>query len=135
MIPIGVDAVFARATAGAVSVEPIVLVGLGGAAGALTRFAVGELVAVDRFPVSVIVVNVLGTFLATLLAVRSPGAELALLASVGFCGALTTFSTFSVQTVRLWEEDRPAAATSFALGTLLACLLGAGLAIGVDALL
>lgn len=134
MITAGVDGAIAQATAGAESVEPVVLVGLGGAVGALTRFAIGEVVAVDRYPLSVIVVNLLGTFLATLLVVRSPNAELLLLASVGFCGSLTTFSTFSVQTVHLWEEDRPVAATSFALGTLLACLLGVGLAVGVGQL-
>lgn len=134
MIPTGAGCSLAQTAVGAAGIEPIVLVGLGGAAGALTRFAIGELVAADRYPISVIVVNLVGTFLATLLLVRSPSAELLLLASVGFCGSLTTFSTFSVQTVRLWQEDRPAVATSFALGTLLACVLGAGIAVGVDTL-
>lgn len=135
MIPAAVVPALAKGVVGAASAEPIVLVGLGGAAGALTRFAIGELVTVDRYPISVIVVNLLGTFFATLLVVQSPSAELLLFASVGFCGSLTTFSTFSVQTVRLWQEDRPAAATSFALGTLLACLFGAGLAVAVGGLL
>lgn len=107
------------------------LVGIGGAAGALVRFAIGEFVAVDRFPVSVIVVNALGTFLATLLVLLAPGREVLLLTSVGVCGSLTTFSTFSVRTVTLWREDRPAAAIAFALGTLLACLLGVALALAI----
>lgn len=114
--------------------EPALLVGIGGAAGALVRFTVGELVAIDRYPLSVLLVNFLGTFLATLVLVESAGAELLLFASVGFCGSLTTFSTFSVQTVRLWQADRSAAAISFAIGTLLACLVGVGLAVGIGSL-
>lgn len=116
------------------SLGPAVLVGLGGAAGALTRFGVAEFVAVDRYPVSVLVVNALGSFLATLLVVLGPGSDALLVASVGFCGSLTTFSTFSVRTVTLWQEDRPGAAIAFAGGTLLACLLGVGLALGIGAL-
>lgn len=107
------------------------LVGLGGAAGALVRFGIGERIQVRRFPASVVAVNVLGTTLATLLVLSTGDREVLLLASVGFCGALTTFSTFSVRTVALWREDRPAAAILFAIGTLLACLLGVGVATGV----
>lgn len=105
------------------------LVGFGGAMGALTRFGIGELVGVDQFPVSVMVVNALGTFFATLLVLLTPGREVLLVASVGFCGSLTTFSTFSVRTVTLWREDRPLAAGTFAAGTLLAALLGVGVAV------
>lgn len=115
--------------------ESVLLVGVGGAAGALARFAIGTAIDVDRFPVGVIAVNVLGTFLATLLAVLSPGRDVLLFASVGFCGSLTTFSTFSVRTVGLWQADRRLAATSFAVGTLGACLGGAGLALALAAVL
>jgi CrcB protein len=101
-------------------------VGVGGAAGALMRFGIGERIEVRRFPASVVVVNVLGTFLATLFLLSTGDRELLLLATVGFCGALTTFSTFSVRTVALWREDRPGAAILFAGGTLAACLAGVG---------
>lgn len=132
MTPIGTVGALVQASGAGAGPEPVLLVGIGGAAGALTRFAIGELIAVGRYPASVIAVNVLGSALATLLFLRSPGDEFLLVASVGFCGSLTTFSTFSVQTVRLWKEDQPAAAISFALGTLLACLLGAVLAVAID---
>lgn len=99
------------------------IVGLGGALGALVRFGVASLVDVDRFPLSVVVVNALGTFLAALLAFEASNVEVALFASVGFCGSLTTFSTFSVRTVTLWTDDRPGAALLFGTGTLAACLL------------
>lgn len=122
-------------TAARVGIEPFLLVGVGGAVGALLRFGIGEAIDVDRFPIAVVVVNVLGTFLATLLALVSPASEVLLFASVGFCGSLTTFSTFSVRTVDLWTSERRLAAGVFAVGTLLACLLGAGLALGAAVLL
>jgi len=122
------------ATAGT-DIEPVLLVGLGGAAGALLRFGIGESIDVDRFPVAVIAVNVLGTFLATLLALLGPAREALLFASVGFCGSLTTFSTFSVRTMGLWEAERRLAAGIFAIGTLLACLGGAGLALLANSVL
>lgn len=109
-------------------IESMLLVGVGGAAGALLRFGVGERIDVDRFPVAVVAVNVLGTFLATLLALLSPAHDVVLFGSVGFCGSLTTFSTFSVRTVGLWAAGRRLAAVALAVGTLLACLLGVGLA-------
>lgn len=112
----------------------VLLVGIGGAAGALARFVIGEWIDIDRFPVAVIVVNAVGTFLATLLALTSLRDDLLLFASVGFCGSLTTFSTFSVRTVGLWEAERRLAAASFAAGTLLASLGGAGLAVGIVSL-
>jgi len=133
--PIGAVLTVSQASSGGSGIEPVLLVGVGGAAGALTRFAIGELISIDRYPASVIAVNLLGSVLATLLFVRSPGDELVLLTGVGFCGSLTTFSTFSVQTVRLWTEDRPAAAISVAFGTLLACLVGASLVVAIHSTL
>lgn len=122
------------AAAASSAIAPALLVGVGGAGGALARFAVAEFVSVDRFPLSVLIVNAFGSFLATLLVVLGPGSDALLVASVGFCGSLTTFSTFSVRTVTLWQEDRPGAAIAFAVGTLLAALLGVALALGIGVL-
>lgn len=110
---------------------PVLLVGIGGAGGAIARFAIAEFVSVDRFPVSIVAVNALGTFLAVLVVGLDPDSGAVLLGVAGFCGSLTTFSSFSVQTVSLWNEDRPAAGIAFATGTLLVCLLAAGLATGI----
>lgn len=112
-------------------IAPAVLVGIGGAAGALARFAVGEYLGADPYPVSVVVVNALGSFIATLLVVLGPASDAVLVASVGFCGSLTTFSTFSVRTVTLWREGRRTVAASFATGTLLAALVGVGIALSI----
>lgn len=86
----------------------ILLVGMAGAAGALSRYAVG-LVAVrtlgDRFAFGTLAVNVAGCLLLGVLleidrttgTVGHPGR---LLAAVGFLGAFTTFSTFGYETFR-----------------------------------
>jgi len=104
---------------------------LGGALGALTRFGLAEAVrSWTRLPgfVAVFVANVLGT---ALLAVAHfsigntdivPPAVWAFTA-LGYCGALTTYSAFGLDTVLLWYEGRRGVAVAQFVATL---LCGAG---------
>ncbi|WP_157535257.1 fluoride efflux transporter CrcB [Nocardia inohanensis] len=85
----------------------VALVIAGGMVGAPTRYLVDRAVARrfdSVFPLGTLVVNVIGS--ALLGALIGAGANHWLLATVGtgFCGALTTFSTFGYETVRLAEE-------------------------------
>lgn len=105
-------------------VEPVVLVGAGGALGAVLRHAVTEAVAAESFPVGTLAVNVLGSFALGAVTAAGAGSDLLLFVGTGVCGAFTTFSSFSVDAVRLVDEGRFAAAAAYALGTL-ACALGA----------
>ncbi|WP_053949019.1 fluoride efflux transporter CrcB [Halolamina sediminis] len=97
-----------------------ILVGLGGALGASLRYAVGEALAdADApFPASTLAVNTLGTFALGLLTVAGAGDDALLLLGTGTCGAFTTFSSFSVETVRAWEDGDRLLAVGYALGTL-----------------
>lgn len=69
------------------------LVLLAGALGAVLRYLVSFL------PWGVLAVNVVGSFIAGL-ALASLTGEWQLVVLTGFCGGLTTFSTFSVETVQ-----------------------------------
>jgi CrcB protein len=79
----------------------LLLVMLGGAVGALARYLVDRLMPAFVVPLATLTVNTTGSLLLGLLAGLGstlPG-TLAALVGVGFCGALTTWSTFAFQTV------------------------------------
>ena len=103
------------------------LVGLGGALGATLRYAVGQALAdADApFPAATLAVNTLGTFALGLLTFAGAGDDAMLLVGTGVCGAFTTFSSFSVETVQAWEDGSRGLAVGYALGTLV--LAGAAL--------
>lgn len=107
----------------------LVLVGVAGAAGALCRLGVGNLVGERSWPVATVVVNVTGAFaLGLLLAWAttrwSPVVVGAL--GLGFLGSFTTFSTLAVDAVTLGEVG----GTPSALGYLVVSLvLGVGAAL------
>ena len=86
----------------------LLLVLLGGAVGAPLRYLADGWVSArtrSALPWGTLTVNVAGSFVLGVLAAAAP-AWLVELAGTGLCGALTTFSTFSFETVRLVEEGR-----------------------------
>lgn len=108
------------------TIEPAHVVGTGGAIGAVLRYLVGRSVPSDRFPFATLTVNVLGSFALGLLTFGGASNDLFLLLGLGVCGSFTTYSSFSVETVRLWETGSPLRAVIYAGGTLLACLVAVG---------
>ncbi|MFC3959577.1 fluoride efflux transporter CrcB [Halovivax cerinus] len=107
---------------------PAHLVGTGAAVGALLRHWIYTEIPGDEFPWPTLAVNVLGSFALGLLAFGGVDAAATQLLGVGLCGAFTTFSTFSVETVGLWERGERRAATANAVGNLVCSLAGMGLA-------
>lgn len=90
----------------------VIAVAAGGAVGAVARFvtmsAMGVLLGAT-FPWSTLAVNVIGSFILGLLVETmalfwSPGAALRAFMVVGMLGAFTTFSTFSLDVVFLYER-------------------------------
>ncbi len=86
---------------------------LGAAVGAPARYLVDRAIQARRdtvLPWGTIAVNVGGSLLLGVLtglaAHRQVPDEVLLCLGTGFCGALTTYSTFSYETVRLWETGR-----------------------------
>jgi CrcB protein len=115
-------------------------VALGGFVGAPTRYVIDR--AISRrlesdLPWGTFLINVTGSLVLgflTGLALHSGVGPLTMaLWATGFCGALTTFSTFTFESLRLVETGRYWDATLYVVGSLLAGLLGAalGLAIGL----
>ncbi len=112
-----------------------------GAAGAGGRYELDRAIA-DRsrgvFPWGTLVINVSGSLLLGLITGLAlhhglpPSDKIVL--GTGFCGAYTTFSTFTFETVRLVEEGALAEAFRNAAGTLVACAGAAAAGLAVTSL-
>ena len=102
----------------------IALVLLGGAVGAVLRYAVALRLVTAGFPRATLLVNAAGSLLlgATSAAVGTDHEAASALVATGLCGALTTFSTFALETARLVEQGRRRTAAVY-------CALSVGVAL------
>jgi CrcB protein len=102
-------------------------VAVGGAVGALARWAVGQAfpTRAEAFPWATFAVNVIGCALLAAVAlapfVRRRPVVVALLGP-GVLGGFTTLSTYSDETRALLAGGDPGTAAAYVLGTLVACL-------------
>lgn len=112
----------------------LLLISLGGAAGAVLRFGVGIIIRSRAFPWATLLVNALGSFILGIVLFSGVEDGMVLLMGVGFCGAFTTFSSFSFQTVELWETGAPRKAVINAVANLGISLLGFSVAWGIFAI-
>ncbi len=111
----------------------ILLIAVGGATGAVLRFLISGWVYAmlgRDFPYGTLVVNVFGSLVMglcfALLVERMISApEWRAFLMVGLLGALTTFSTFSIETLNLLEDGEVFKAFSNVMASVLLCLLGA----------
>lgn len=108
--------------------QNIILVALGGAAGSVARYltVLGAARLAPGFPLGVMAANVLGSFLIGVLfvALTGPRAALSPLLMVGMLGGYTTFSSFSLDALRLWEGGQAGVALGYVLGSVLLSLAG-----------
>lgn len=101
-------------------------VAFGGALGAVGRYLLSMQVgdwAGAGFPWGTLAANAIGSFLMGVVIVVSalawsPPPALRALLTVGLLGALTTFSTFSLETVLLVEQGLPGQAALYALASV-----------------
>ena len=109
-------------------------VALGAAAGGVLRYYValwfGSRVS-PGFPWGTLFINVTGSafigFFATLSGPEGRlivAPQVRLLVMTGVCGGYTTFSTFSLETLRLMQDRQYGLAAMNAVGSVLICLLG-----------
>ena len=102
----------------------LLAIAAGGALGALARWMATAALPDGRIPWAVLLVNVIGSALLGLVLVEEwsdPRARLVLrdFAGIGFCGGMTTFSTFAVDVVNLVDAGRATAAAAYVAATLL----------------
>ncbi|MGY8870771.1 MAG: fluoride efflux transporter CrcB [Pseudomonadales bacterium] len=116
--------------------QTILAVAVGGALGAASRFWLAGALndKADKLPIGTLACNVLGSLVMGVLFVLimektrlSP--ELRPLLMVGFLGAFTTFSSFSLETVALVQEGHIMSALIYVLLSVLMCIaaLSAGI--------
>ncbi len=110
----------------------LLLIMLGGALGSLARYGVGLGVAQlfgSTFPLGTVLINISGSFvLGVLISLDGPMAISSgtrLFLATGFCGAYTTFSTFSLETLNLMEKGSYGLALVYLLGNLVGGLMAA----------
>ena len=119
---------------------PLLLIGLGRFAGAITRYLIDGAVA-DRtggaFPWGTLVINATGSFVLGLLFALTTDrailpAEIRGPVLIGFIGAYTTFSTWMLESWRLVETGALAAAAANLLGSTAVGIVAvvAGLTLG-----
>ncbi len=113
------------------------LIGLFGGAGCISRYLIASRLNAwlgKAFPYGTLAVNLIGSFIIGIIfevalrgSVISPAMRLAL--TTGFLGGLTTFSTFSFETVELFLNGKYLVGLLNISGSLLLCFLGTYLGI------
>jgi CrcB protein len=112
---------------------PYLLVGLGGAIGAMSRYGLGSIIGrwwPLSFPLATLLVNItgsvlMGVFIGLLARFMPPQqGELRLFVAVGVLGGFTTFSAFSLDTIVLIERGALLQAGLYVLLSVVLCLIG-----------
>lgn len=116
------------------SMVSLISVAAGGAIGASARYLVGLVLGSQpgRFPWATLTVNLVGCFIAGALAAwlltrGSVSGNTVLFLSTGLLGGFTTFSAFSVESLRLAESGQLSLAAVNVVANLTGCLLAVAL--------
>lgn len=113
----------------------VALIGVFGAAGALTRLGISNAIDARTFPWATLLINVTGSFALGLLLTwgatrlsHDVGSALA----IGFLGAYTTYSTFAVDVTILGDDGRVTTAGVYLAATIVlgVAAAAAGVALG-----
>ena len=89
------------------------IVALGSGIGGMLRYYISDIVqknSASIFPYGTLSVNIIGSFIIGLVifyldSLKIISSEMRLFLTIGLCGGLTTFSTFSYETVKLFQDS------------------------------
>lgn len=107
----------------------IFLVFVGGGLGSMCRWGLSLLLQplVPRFPWATLASNALACLIMGGLLQQQLGSGVTesrrLLLAVGFCGGFSTFSTFTAETLHLWQGGQPLHAILNILANMMICIL------------
>ncbi|MBQ5564911.1 MAG: fluoride efflux transporter CrcB [Clostridia bacterium] len=104
-------------------------VGLGGALGAVGRYAVSMIPIKTEFPFLTLITNILGAVLIGFIsgivsAKQDVSQNTVLFWKTGVCGGFTTFSTFSLEAYGLFEKGSNILGLVYAVVSVVSCILG-----------
>jgi CrcB protein len=108
------------------NLKSVAAVGLGGALGAILRYALSLMPYKGDFPLPTFIANLVGALAIGFIAGITQGhsKNIVLFFKTGVCGGFTTFSTFSLETVTLFEKGKYFIGTAYVISSLAVCLLG-----------
>ena len=106
-----------------------VFVGLGGALGAIGRYAISMIPIKTEFPFLILITNILGAVLIGFIsgmvsAKQDVSQNTVLFWKTGVCGGFTTFSTFSLEAYELFEKGSNILGLVYAVVSVVSCILG-----------
>lgn len=116
----------------------IVLIFLGCGIGGIARYLTSNLayqILGRTFPIGTLVVNVIGSlvmgilFILLLERIGNISQYLRSLLLIGFLGGFTTFSSFSIETINLFESGKHILAFVNIFASLILCILASGIGI------
>lgn len=104
-------------------------VALGGAIGAMGRYAISLIPIKTEFPILTLITNIIGAviigFIAGIVSEKDDvSPNTVLFWKTGICGGFTTFSTFSLEAVTLLENKSFLSGVCYILLSVVGCIIG-----------
>jgi fluoride exporter len=108
-------------------INNFILVAIGGASGAMCRYAFSLIKTNATFPWHTMLVNIIGCFVIgiciALFKTNKIENNTYLLMATGLCGGFTTFSTFSAESIALLQQDKWLYCSGYIIATVIICLV------------